>query len=158
RMTVKGEAKREWGMGSGEWGWESNIPSPIPHSPFPTRRSLFALLAIFVFFASRSLSYAQPAKDQNQEVGSVIEKNNVAVYVAFTLLVECCLPNGTRLTSGFRAASDQLAVIRHYAQVEGISVPANMRVEKPETWRPVLAELRKRNYVIADPDKTPHSS
>src|SRR5262249_38296359 len=37
-------------------------------------------------------------------------------------------------------------------------VPANMRVEKPETWRPILDQLRKRNYIIADPDKTPHSS
>jgi len=130
----------------------------FPHYPLPTTHSLIAFLALFVFFASHSLSYAQPARDQKQEGGSVIEKDNVPVYVAFTLLVECCLPNGTRLTSGFRAANDQLAVIRHYAQVEGISVPSNMRVEKPETWRPILAELRKRNYIIADPDKTPHSS
>jgi len=33
-----------------------------------------------------------------------------------------------------------------------------MRVDKPETWQPVVAELRRRKYVIADPDKTPHSS
>jgi FHA domain len=72
--------------------------------------------------------------------------------------VECCLPNGTRLTSGFRTANDQLAIIRHYAQVDGVQVPANMRVDKPETWRPVLAKLRERGYIIADPDKTPHSS
>jgi hypothetical protein len=157
-MTVKGEANREWGVGSGGLGWESNFPPPIPHSPFPNRRSLFALLVLLIFFASHSLSYAQPAKDQKQEDVSVIEKNNLPVYVAFTLLVECCLPNGTRLTSGFRTANDQLAVIRHFAQVEGIPVPANMRVEKPETWRPILDQLRKRNYIIADPDKTPHSS
>jgi hypothetical protein len=103
-------------------------------------------------------SPAQPAKDQKQEGGTIVEKDDAIVYVAFTLLVECCLPNGTRLTSGFRTASDQLAVIRHYAQAEGIPVPANMRVEKPETWRPVLAKLRERGYIIADPDKTPHSS
>ncbi len=101
---------------------------------------------------------AQQAKEQKQEGGSVVEKDNVPVYVAFTLLVECCLPNGTRLTSGFRTANDQLAIIRHYAQAEGIQVPANMRVDKPETWRPVVAKLRERGYVIADPDKTPHSS
>src|SRR5262245_65083239 len=65
-------------------------------------------------------SHAQPARDQKQEGVGVIEKDNLPVYVAFTLLVECCLPNGTRLTSGFRTANDQLAVIRHYAQVEGI--------------------------------------
>src|SRR5215475_8041352 len=103
-------------------------------------------------------SPAQPAKDQKQEGGSVIEKDDLPVILAFTLLVECCLPNGTRLTSGFRTANDQLAVIRHYAQVEGIPVPANMRVEKPETWRPIVDQLRKRKYIIADPDKTPHSS
>jgi hypothetical protein len=123
------------------------------------------LLSIFAFFLSALFTVAimpragaQPAREQKQESGNVIEKDNVPVFVAFTLLVECCLPNGTRLTSGFRAASDQLSVIRHYAQVEGIAIPANMRVEKPETWRPILAELRKRNYIIADPDKTPHSS
>jgi FHA domain-containing protein len=123
------------------------------------------LLPLFTFFVSLLFAVlviahvgAQPAKEQKQESGNVIEKDNVPVYVAFTLLVECCLPNSTRLTSGFRAASDQLSVIRHYAQVEGISIPANMRVEKPETWRPVLVELRKRGYIIADPDKTPHSS
>src|SRR5262245_34363957 len=103
-------------------------------------------------------SPAQPAKDQKQEGGTVVEKDDAIVYVAFTLLVEGCLPNGTRLTSGFRTANDQLAVIRHYAQAEGIPVPANMRVDKPETWRPVLAKLRERGYIIADPDKTPHSS
>jgi FHA domain len=121
--------------------------------------SLFVLLVSILFTVVIIASAnAQPAKEQKQESGNVIEKDNVPVYVAFTLLVECCLPNGTRLTSGFRAARDQLSVIRHYAQVEGISVPANMRVEKPETWRPVLAKLRERNYIIADPDKTPHSS
>src|SRR5262245_5133347 len=103
-------------------------------------------------------SNAQPAKDQKQEGVGVIEKDNLPVYVAFTLLVECCLPNGTLLTSGFRTANDQLAVIRHYAQVEGIPVPANMRLDRPDTWRPVLAKLRDRGYIIADPDKTPHSS
>jgi FHA domain len=125
------------------------------------------LSRLFVFFVSILILFtvgivagvgAQTAKEQKQEGGSVIEKDNVPVYVAFTLLVECCLPNGTRLTSGFRAASDQLSVIRHYAQVEGIKVPANMRVEKPETWRPILAQLRNKGYTIADPDKTPHSS
>jgi len=105
-----------------------------------------------------ALAVALADKEQKQESGNVVQKDNVPVYVAFTLLVECCLPNGTRLTSGFRAANDQLSVIRHYAEAEGIKVPANMRVDKPETWRPVLAELRKRNYIIADPDKTPHSS
>jgi len=120
--------------------------------------ALCGFLALFASPRRYSLSYAQPAKDQKQEGGSVIEKDNLPVYVAFTLLVECCLPNGTRLTSGFRTANDQLAVIRHYAQVEGIPVPANMRVEKPETWRPIVDQLRKRNYIIADPDKTPHSS
>ena len=103
-------------------------------------------------------SPAQPAKDQKQEGGSVVEKDDLPVILAFTLLVECCLPNGTRLTSGFRTANDQLAVIRHYAQVEGIGFPANMRVEKPETWRLVLAKLRERGYIIANPDRTPHSS
>ncbi|HMB26890.1 MAG TPA: FHA domain-containing protein, partial [Blastocatellia bacterium] len=100
----------------------------------------------------------QPAKDQKQEGGSVVEKDDLPVILAFTLLVECCLPNGTRLTSGFRTANDQLAVIRHYAQAEGLQFPANMRVDKPETWRLTLAKLRERGYVIADPDKTPHSS
>jgi hypothetical protein len=33
-----------------------------------------------------------------------------------------------------------------------------MRVDKPETWRLTLAKLRERGYIIADPDKTPHSS
>src|SRR5499427_8302813 len=103
-------------------------------------------------------SPAQPARDQKQEGGSVVEKDDLPVIVAFTLLVECCLPNGTRLTSGFRTANDQLAIIRHYAQAQGIPVPANMRAEKPETWRGVLAKLRERGYIIADPDKTPHSS
>src|SRR5499427_9381636 len=103
-------------------------------------------------------SPAQPAKDQKQEGGSVVEKDDLPVILAFTLLVECCLPNGTRLTSGFRTANDQLAVIRHYAQAEGLQFPANMRVDKPETWRLTLAKLRERGYVIADPDKTPHSS
>ncbi len=112
---------------------------------------------LFTFVIVARVS-GQTAKEQKQGGVDVIEKDNVSVFVAFTLLVECCLPNGTRLTSGFRAASDQLGVIRHYAQVEGISLPPNMRVEKPETWRPVLAELRKRGYIIADPDKTPHSS
>jgi FHA domain len=103
-------------------------------------------------------SPAQPAKDQKQEGGSVVEKENLPVYVAFALLVECCLPNDTRLTSGFRTANDQLAIIRHYAKAQGIQVPANMRVDKPETWRPVLAKLRERGYIIADPGRTPHSS
>jgi hypothetical protein len=98
------------------------------------------------------------AQAQNQDGANVVQKDDVSAAVAFTLLVECCLPNGTRMTSGFRTASDQLGVIRHYAQVEGIQVPANMRVDKPETWQPVVAELRRRKYVIADPDKTPHSS
>jgi hypothetical protein len=130
----------------------------FPHSSLPTPHSLFAFLVLFIFFASHSLSFAQPAKDQKQEGVGVIEKDNLPVYVAFTLLVECCLPNGTRLTSGFRTANDQLAVIRHYAQVEGIKFPANMRLDRPETWRLTLAKLRERGYVIADPDKTPHSS
>jgi FHA domain len=123
---------------------------------------LLPLIALFVSICIPSTvaarAGAQSGKEQKQESGNIIEKDNVPVYVAFTLLVECCLPNGTRLTSGFRAASDQLSVIRHYAQAEGIPIPANMRVEKPETWRPILAELRKRKYTIADPDKTPHSS
>lgn len=128
------------------------------------RGKIFSLLAFFIsvclLFSFLTLTRAedQAAKDQKKESGNVIEKENVPVYVAFTLLVECCLPNGTRLTSGFRAANDQLSVIRHYAQAEGIKVPANMRVDKPETWRPVVAELRSKGYVIADPDKTPHSS
>src|SRR5262249_22935763 len=92
---------------------------------------------------------APPAKDPKQEGGSVVEKDDLPVILAFTLLVECCLPNGTRLTSGFRTANDQLAVIRHYAQVEGIQFPANMRVDKPETWRLTLAKLRERGYIIA---------
>jgi FHA domain len=129
------------------------------------------LLLLFAFFVSIPILFtvvmvaragAQPAKEEKKEEkkesGNVIEKDNVPVYVAFTLLVECCLPNGTRVTSGFRAANDQLRVIRHYAQAEGIQIPANMRVEKPETWRPVLAQLRSKGYTIADPDKTPHSS
>src|SRR5215813_9352125 len=95
-------------------------------------------------------SPAQPARDQKQEGGSVIEKDDLPVILAFTLLVECCLPNGTRLTSGFRTANDQLAVIRHYAQVEGLQFPANMRVDKPETWRLTLAKLRERGYIIAE--------
>jgi FHA domain len=156
RMTVNGEAKREWGTGNR--GWKSNFLFPIPHSLFPTPHSLFVFLALFTFFVSYSLSYAQPAKAQKQEGVGVIEKDNLPVYVAFTLLVECCLPNSTRLTSGFRTANDQLAVIRHYAQVEGIGFPANMSVEKPETWRLVLAKLRERGYIIANPGSTPHSS
>ena len=107
---------------------------------------------------ARPQSPAQPVKDQKQEGGSVVEKDDLPVILAFTLLVECCLPNGTRLTSGFRTANDQLAVIRHYAQAEGLQFPANMRVDKPETWRLTLAKLRERGYIIADPDKTPHSS
>ena len=122
---------------------------------FSHKFSLVILTALFTL----AIASAQPAnKEQNQKVESIVEKDNVSVYVAFTLLVECCLPNGTRLTSGFRAANDQLRVIRHYAQIEGIDVPAGMRIDRPETWQPVLAELRKRKYVIADPDKTPHSS
>src|SRR5262245_9703789 len=100
RMAMKGEVKRECGVESGEWGWENN--SPIPHSPFPTRRSLFALLLCLCLFTSYltvgAQSSAQPARDQKQERGGVIEKDDAIVYVAFTLLVECCLPNGTRLT------------------------------------------------------------
>jgi FHA domain len=116
-------------------------------------------LVIITNLLTVSIAGAQPAaQDQKRHFESVVEKDNVSVFVAFTLLVECCLPNGTRLTSGFRAANDQLRVIRHYAQIEGIQVPADMRVDKPETWQSVLAELRKRKYVIADPDKTPHSS
>ncbi|MBO0861837.1 MAG: FHA domain-containing protein [Chloracidobacterium sp.] len=105
-----------------------------------------------------SIIIARAGDHQKQDNGNVIQKDNVPVLVAFTLLVECCLPNGTRVTSGFRTADDQLGVIRHYAQAEGIPLPANMRVDKPETWQSVVAELRKRKYVIADPDKTPHSS
>jgi hypothetical protein len=130
----------------------------FPHCPLPTAHCLFIFPALFFFFASHSFSYAQPDKDQKQERGGVIEKDNLPVYVAFTLLVECCLPNGTRLTSGFRTASDQLAIIRHYAEAQGIQVPANMRIDKPETWRSVLAKLRERGYIIADPGRTPHSS
>src|SRR5262245_50502362 len=155
RMTMNGEVKRERGVGSGGWGSESH--SPIPHSPLPIPSYLFALLLCFFLCLMFALtarggsptvgegmvieptpsptvgaqSSAQPAKDQKQEGGSVVEKGDAIVYVAFTLLVECCLPNGTRLTSGFRTANDQLAVIRHYAQAEGVPIPANMQVEKP---------------------------
>ncbi|MBO0720301.1 MAG: FHA domain-containing protein [Blastocatellia bacterium] len=120
---------------------------------------VFLISVCFPFsFLTLTSAEDQTAKEQKKEDGNVIEKENVPVYVAFTLLVECCLPNGTRLTSGFRAANDQLSVIRHFAQAEGIKMPANMRVDKPETWRPVVAELRSKGYIIADPDKTPHSS
>jgi hypothetical protein len=63
-MTVSGEAKREWGKGNR--GWKSNFLFPIPHSLFPTPHSLFVFLALFTFFVSYSLSYAQPAKAQKQ--------------------------------------------------------------------------------------------
>jgi FHA domain-containing protein len=133
----------------------------LPASSFTAIFVFICLLFTVVMIAQVDAKQTKEEKKEqkkNEESGNVVDKDNVPVYVAFTLLVECCLPNGTRLTSGFRAAHDQLSVIRHYAEVEGIKVPANMRVDKPETWRPVVAELRKRNYIIADPDKTPHSS
>jgi len=108
-----------------------------------------AHFCIFCLLFAALIMARAVAQSQNQDSGNVIQKDNVPVLVAFTLLVECCLPNGTRVTSGFRTADDQLGVIRHYAQVEGIRVPANMRVDKPETWQPVVAELRRRKYVIA---------
>jgi FHA domain len=124
------------------------------------KSAMKASIIVLLFSAAVIIAYAggEPVQDQKQGAENVIQKDNVSVYVAFTLLVDCCLPNGTRWTSGFRTANDQLGVIKHYAQAEGIAFPANMRVDKPETWRPVVAELRRRGYVIADPDKTPHSS
>jgi Caspase domain len=144
---------------------DTKPPIDIPAEKKGSRKGTYILFGLLVLAMVGSVIGFRSFLKQKGESGTlqkgsenVVEKNNVPVYVAFTLLVECCLPNGTRLTSGFRAAGDQLSVIRHYAQVEGIQVPANMRVEKPESWRPVLAQLRNKGYFIADPDKSPHSS
>lgn len=120
------------------------------------------MLSLLALWAVRAVGL-EPVKEQRWEQDrkqgdqSVVGKDDGAVAVAYSLLVKCCLPNGTRMTSGFRTANDQLRVIRHYAQMEGIEVPPNMRVENRRTWEPVVAELRARGMKIADPDKTPHS-
>src|SRR5262245_33876626 len=111
-----------------------------------------AWLALLVPMVAQSPPPPPPA-----EKGGAVRKDDVSVYAALILLQDN-RPRGTRMTSGFRTANDQLRIIRHDAQIEGIAVPNNMTLDKPEIWRPILLELRKRGYTIADPDKTPHSS
>ncbi|HKX26315.1 MAG TPA: FHA domain-containing protein [Blastocatellia bacterium] len=111
-----------------------------------------AWLALLVPMMAQS-----PPPPPQAEKGGAVKKEDVSVYAALILLQDN-LPRGTRMTSGFRTANDQLRIIRHDAQIEGLAVPNNMTLDKPEIWRPILLELRKRGYTIADPDKTPHSS
>lgn len=127
-------------------------------------RGIFSVesFAIFTFslLILHSIAVTVLSAGQEQQKGGddkVVRKEDVSVYAALILLQEH-LPRGTRMTSGFRTASDQLGIIRHDAGIEGLPIPSDMRLDKPNTWRPLLMELRKRGYIIAEPDKTPHSS
>ena len=99
---------------------------------------------------------SQPSPPQGSQE-QIVKKDDVAVYTALVLLQDN-LPRGTRMTSGFRTADDQLRILRHFAQNEGIPIPPNMSVDKPDTWRPVLAAVQGRGYKIAAPGESNHGS
>src|SRR5262245_62140390 len=147
----------------GERGESGSIILQLRH-PW---RAIFLLIALLAMEGMTVAGFPFPFKHKKKETAEgksvegkkedVVDKNEVSVVAAF-LLLSPHLPPGTEKTSGFRTGADQLAIIRHDAGRVGIPVPDKMRVDKPETWRGVLLELRRRGYEIADPDKTSHSS
>ena len=100
-------------------------------------------------------SSPSPGSLENTSHNEIIPKEDVDVYVAFFLIQLAHLPLEAHLGSGFRTKEDQISIIRKFAQGEGISTE---NVVDLEGWRAIAAQLRRRDYRIADPDRTPHSS
>lgn len=102
------------------------------------------------------------ASDQLEQLREDYErsqvKENFIRYAAYTI-IKPYLPVGTRFTSGFRSAVDQVQVIRSLAGKVGISSPPSSAGPKDEeAWGPALAALRAKGFIIASPLHTPHSS
>lgn len=100
---------------------------------------------------------AMPANLAAQTTGDrVVNPSDVVAAVAFSFLKREFLPKETRMTSGFRTSQDQVRVIRDYADLENIPVPAEIRADDRKLWEPILKTLRERGYIIAEPGKSPH--
>lgn len=100
--------------------------------------------------ASPTVSAPQTSNERTVSTG------NALALLAFQL-IKPNLPAGTKLSSGFRTAQNQVEIIRQYANHEGIPVPPGMRPDDPNTWQSVLNRLRAEGYVIAAPGQSPHS-
>lgn len=98
----------------------------------------------------------EPTVDWEQDWEDQVRKENIAVIIAMTIL-QRYLPPGARVTSGYRDAEDQLKLIGRMAQRNGIQVQ-KMNVNDPETWMPVLSALRQQKFIVAAPDRTPHTN
>lgn len=92
-------------------------------------------------------------------------KENFSRYAAFTILQQF-LPAGTKFTSGFRNAEEQLRVIETLARNYNAASPPDP-IPMPETsltlpernvWEPVLLALREHGYIISSPLSTPHAT
>lgn len=112
---------------------------------------LFAALTCWMGFAFAQTPTPPPAQSEQP-----VSAGNVLALLAFEL-IKPDLPPTTRLSSGFRTAQDQIEIIRQYARHEGISI-AGIRTEDPNSWLPVLQQLRSAGYIIAEPGKSPHSN
>lgn len=112
-------------------------------------------LAIAAVLVSLVLPSNLTTSAQTSANNGVVQPNDIVALLAFSLMKKD-LPEGTRPNSSFRTSKDQLRILRHFAEIEGIPVPADMRLDNPKSWEPVLAAVRAKDYAIAPPGKSPH--
>lgn len=82
----------------------------------------------------------------------LVDTANVMVWNA----LKPYLPPGTRLTSVYRPASEQLAFIVRKAKKEGYVFDTPPVLRDRDSWIGALEFLRARDYKIAEPNKSMH--
>lgn len=99
----------------------------------------------------------QALTDEYAQLESTGLKENFHRQLSYAML-QPYLPPGTRLTSGYRAPEKQLDLILRMARANGIAAPASGTVDDESSWRPALAGLRAKGFIVAAPTTTPHGT
>jgi hypothetical protein len=99
----------------------------------------------------------QALTDEYAQLESTGLKENFHRQLSYAML-QPYLPPGTRLTSGYRAPEKQLDLILRMARANGIAAPASGTVDDEASWRPALAGLRAKGFIVAAPTTTPHGT
>lgn len=124
------------------------------------RRILVSLMLLFMTAVSAAFAQDDLVKDLEDEYAKLERdgiKENVIRRLSFIILQEY-LPQGTRMTSGYRSPQKQLDLILRMARAYSIPTPATADVDDPKTWWPALTALRQKGFIIAAPTTTPHGT